>query len=208
MATGIVVAEGADSEQAAKVQSESVKECAPVDESQSAKHQWVFEQIYEEYKTPITNYIYHLVYSRELAEDLAQDTFLKAFKALPNMDKSLKLSAWLYRIAMHTAYDWLRRKKLITFHSWQELDFEPAGTEIADPQEIVGDRELVYEALRRMPKQYRTALLLYQQDGFSYADIAKTLHIAESGVKMYLSRARQSFRQHYQALEQGGGNDQ
>ncbi|WIG61209.1 MAG: hypothetical protein OJF49_003957 [Ktedonobacterales bacterium] len=78
---------------------------------------WNLERIYEEYKTPITNYIYHLVFSREVAEDLAQDTFLKAFKALPRMNESLKLSAWLYRIAMHTAYDWLRQQWLSKFKS-------------------------------------------------------------------------------------------
>ncbi len=47
---------------------------------------WSFERIYDDYKTPIYNYIYHLVGNREQADDLTQDTFLKAFKALPKMD--------------------------------------------------------------------------------------------------------------------------
>ncbi|TMC20613.1 MAG: RNA polymerase sigma factor [Chloroflexi bacterium] len=165
---------------------------------------WSFEQIYDEYKTPIYNYVYHLVGDREQADDLTQDTFLKAFRALPKMDASLKLSAWLYRIATNTAYDALRRKKLIAWLPWQDLDHEPADIEGADPQEIYGTTELVRAALRRMPHQYRAALLLYTQEGFSYCEIAHALHIAESGVKMYLSRARQSFREHYRALEQGG----
>jgi len=71
--------------------------------------------------------------------------------------------------------------------------------------EIYGTTELVRAALRRMPQQYRAALLLYTQEGFSYSEIAHALNIAESGVKMYLSRARQSFREHYRALEHGGG---
>ncbi|HZR39015.1 MAG TPA: RNA polymerase sigma factor [Ktedonobacteraceae bacterium] len=166
---------------------------------------WSFEQIYDEYKTPIYNYVYHLVGDREQADDLTQDTFLKAFRALPKMDANLKLSAWLYRIATNTAYDALRRRKLIAWLPWQDLDHEPADVESADPQEIYGTTELVRAALRRMPQQYRAALLLYTQEGFSYSEIAQTLNIAESGVKMYLSRARQSFREHYRALEQGGG---
>ncbi len=166
---------------------------------------WSFDQIYDEYKTPIYNYVYHLVGDREQADDLTQDTFLKAFKALPKMDGSLKLSAWLYRIATNTAYDALRRRKLIAWLPWQDLDHEPADVESADPQEIYGTTELVRAALRRMPQQYRSALLLYTQEGFSYSEIARTLNIAESGVKMYLSRARQSFREHYKSLEQGGG---
>ena len=63
----------------------------------------------------------------------------------------------------------------------------------------------MHAALKRMPKHYRAALLLYTQEGYSYAEIAKTLSIAESGVKMYLSRARHSFREHFRVLEQGGG---
>lgn len=166
---------------------------------------WSFEEIYDEYKTAIYNYVYHLVGDREQADDLTQDTFLKAFKALPKMDSSLKLSAWLYRIATNTAYDALRRRKLIAWLPWQDLDHEPADLESADPQEIYGTTELVRAALRRMPQQYRAALLLYTQEGFSYNEIAHALNIAESGVKMYLSRARQSFREHYRSLEHGGG---
>ncbi len=165
---------------------------------------WSYERIYEEFKTPIYNYIYHLVGNREQADYLTQDTFLKAFKALPKMDANLKLSAWLYRIATNTAYDALRRRKLIAWLPWQDLDHEPADVESADPQETIGTTELVRGALKRMPAQYRAALLLYTQEGFSYGEIAQTLSIAESGVKMYLSRARQSFREHFRALEQGG----
>src|ERR1700745_3793992 len=97
---------------------------------------WSFDQIYDEYKIPIYNYVYHLVGDREQADDLTQDTFLKAFRALPKMDANLKLSAWLYRIATNTAYDALRRRKLIAWLPWQDLDHEPADGESADPQEI------------------------------------------------------------------------
>jgi len=103
---------------------------------------WSFDQIYDEYKTPIYNYVYHLVGDREQADDLTQDTFLKAFRALPKMDANLKLSAWLYRIATNTAYDALRRRKLIAWLPWQDLDHEPADVESADPQEIYLDTTL------------------------------------------------------------------
>ena len=164
---------------------------------------WSFERIYDEFKTPIYNHIYHLVGNREQADDLTQDTFMKAYKALPKMDASLKLSAWLYRIATNTAYDALRRRKLIAWMPWQDLDHEPADVDSADPQETIGTNELVRAALKRMPRHYRAALLLYTQEGYSYAEIAAELNIAESGVKMYLSRARHSFREHFKSLEQG-----
>src|SRR5690349_16122795 len=172
--------------------------------AETTESSWSFDQIYDEYKTPIYNYVYHLVGDREQADDLTQDTFLKAFRALPKMDANLKLSAWLYRIATNTAYDALRRRKLIAWLPWQDLDHEPADDESADPQEMYVTTEVVRAPLRRMPQQYRSALLLYTQEGFSYREIAQPFNIAESGVKMYLARARQSFRERYRALEQGG----
>src|SRR5271165_2240036 len=146
---------------------------------ETRENTWSFEQIYDEYKTPIYNYVYHLVGDREQADDLTQDTFLKAFRALPKMDASLKLSAWLYRIATNTAYDALRRRKLIAWLPWQDLDHEPADVESADPQETIGTNELVRQALRQMAPTYRSALLLYTQEGFSYGEIARQLNIAE-----------------------------
>ena len=203
LSTGSAVAGRSLATQTADPQTVSGRGRRPA--AERPEQSWSFEQIYDEYKTPIYNYVYHLVGNREQADDLTQDTFLKAYKALPRMDRSLKLSAWLYRIATNTAYDALRRRKLISWLPWQEMDREPADLDCADPQEAIGTSELVNAALRRMPRHYRAALLLYTQDGFSYTEIAKRLCIAESGVKMYLSRARHSFREHYRALEQGGG---
>lgn len=164
---------------------------------------WSFERIYDEYQTPIFNFIFHLVGNREIAADLTQDTFYKAYRALPRMDANLKLSAWLYSIAKHTAYDTLRRRKLIAWTSLPDHDHEPADLDRADPQETIGTTELVRQTLEQMPQQYRQALQLYTQHGLSYAEIARTLGIAESGVKMFLSRARHSFRECYRALDAG-----
>ena len=137
------------------------------------------------------------------ARDVAHEAYVRLLR-VKRKDLIRDPQAYLYRIATNTAYDALRRRKLIAWLPWQDLDHEPADVESADPQEIYGTTELVRAALRRMPQQYRAALLLYTQEGFSYSEIAQTLNIAESGVKMYLSRARQSFREHYRALEQGG----
>src|SRR5262245_50372718 len=105
LSSGAVAAGHALADEAAGWQSESSKVRAVRSGVRSAEQTWSFERIYDEYKTPIYNYIYHLVGNREQADDLTQDTFLKAFKALPKMDANLKLSAWLYRIATNTAYD-------------------------------------------------------------------------------------------------------
>lgn len=161
-----------------------------------------FAQVYEQYRERIYRYIHRLVSDPEQAEDLTQETFTRAFKALSRMPAGLRVSPWLYRIATNVAYDALRRRKLIAWLALPDLEYEPAEVARADPQEVYGTVELVRTALRRMPEPYRAALVLYTQQGFSYQEIAQALHIAESGVKMYLSRARRQFKQHYLALEQ------
>lgn len=163
-------------------------------------HACSFEEIYREWQTPIYTYILRLVGDREQAEDLTQETFLKAFRALPSMGAGLKLAAWLYRIGTNTAFDALRRRKLIAFLPWQDLDYELAGAEGQDPQVICETRELIRAALRRMPERYRAALLYYRVDGRSPTEIARMLGVAPKGIKTYLSRATACFLQHYTAL--------
>jgi RNA polymerase sigma-70 factor (ECF subfamily) len=160
----------------------------------------LFDQVYEEYKGALYSYLVHLLGDRELAADVLQETFLKAWRALPRMQSPLRLSPWLYKIATNAAFDTLRRKRLIRWLPWEDLDREPEDTDSADPQELYDATELVHAALARMPQHYRTALILRLQEGFTYQEIACALNIAEGGVKMHLSRARKSFREHYAAL--------
>jgi len=164
---------------------------------------WDFEQIYEEYRERIYRYIRHLVTDQELAEDLVQETFTRAYKALPRMSDDLRLTPWLYRIATNACYDALRRRRLISWLTLDELDHEPASVTGDDPQEgYGGTAEMVRAALARMPALYRQALLLRECEGYSMPEIAQALGIAPSGVKMFLSRARGHFRLHYRELEQ------
>lgn len=162
-----------------------------------------FEQIYKEYHERIYQHIYHLISDREQAQDLTQDTFLRAFRALPTMQGPIQMAGWLYRIATNAAYDALRRRQLIRWDPVDELLYEPAShTEDDDPQaQYNGPRELIRLALERMPDSYRRALLLYIEEDYNYAQIAQALHIAPSGVKMYLTRARRHFKQQYAELE-------
>ena len=166
---------------------------------------WAFEQIYEQHRERIYRYIRHLVSDQEVAEDLVQETFTRAFKALPRMPEDLRITPWLYRIATNICYDSLRRRRLISWQTLDGLDQEQALGAGDDPQDDYGGTgELVRLALARMPALYRQALLLREYEGYTLPEIAQALGIAPSGVKMYLSRARGHFRQHYRELEQEG----
>ncbi|QBD81933.1 RNA polymerase sigma factor [Ktedonosporobacter rubrisoli] len=194
-----------------------------------------FESIFQRFQVPITNFIYHLIGNREQAYDLAQDVFVKAYKALlgGTVVQPAALSAWLYRIAANTTTDSLRRRRLI---SWLPLslfnedrgigagvisdsggtsadNFNSNGDEHAHEarassvstiyerggydggrfESRVADREIVERVLKQMPPKYAVCLWLYENDGFSCAEIAGILSISSSAVKMRLMRARERF---------------
>jgi RNA polymerase sigma-70 factor (ECF subfamily) len=189
----------------------------PVDVSQ-------FEEIFTRFQTPISNYLYRLVGNREQAFDLAQDVFVKAYRALAGGTtiQAGALSSWLYRIASNTATDALRRRRLI---AWLPLslfnddrgvgagmptgdnDDAPAGASLfgampgydgARFEQHVADREVVQHVLEKLPAKYATCLLLYEYEGFSCAEIAEMLDVSASAVKMRLMRAREKFITLYQ----------
>jgi RNA polymerase sigma-70 factor, ECF subfamily len=190
----------------------------PVDVSQ-------FEAIFTRYQTPISNYLYRLVGNREQAFDLAQDVFVKAYRALAGGTtiQAGALSSWLYRIASNTATDALRRRRLI---SWLPLslfnedrgvgagmpggdndDGMPSGASMfgahsgydgARFEQHVAEREVVQHVLEKLPSKYATCLLLYEYEGFSCAEIAEMLEVSASAVKMRLMRAREKFITLYQ----------
>lgn len=162
-----------------------------------------FEEIYITFRVPIYRHIYHLVGNPELANDLTQDTFLKVFRAFPELPLDMNITAWLFRIATNTAYDALRRDKIIQFQTLSDSDFATTKSRETDPVDEFEVTELVHLALQHMPMLYRNALLLYTQSGYTYSQLAQYLNIGEKGVKMYLSRARQSFRKNYSYLLKG-----
>ena len=192
-----------------------------------------FEAIFLRFQTPITNFIYHLIGNREQAYDLAQDVFVKAYRALlgGTVVQPGALSAWLYRIAANTTTDSLRRRRLI---SWLPLSLfnedrgigagvlsDSGGTTVEGMngsdegsegrassvsalyerngydggvfESRVADREIVERVFNKLPQKYAICLWLYENDGFSCAEIAQVLNISPSAVKMRLMRARERF---------------
>ena len=155
-----------------------------------------FTEIFERYHARIVNYLYGLVHDRELANDLAQDSFLKAYKALPRMDDDLRLGPWLYRIAGNTAFSALRRRKLIR---WLPLLNDGLGESLQDggAEGEIAEAEAVERALAKLPAKYAAPLLLHSHEGLSCNEIADILGISPGAVKTRLFRAREAFRAAY-----------
>ena len=163
-----------------------------------AGEQAAFEEIFDRFQTPVVNYLYRVVGDWELAADLTQDTFLKAYQALPRTDDTLQLSPWLYRIATNTALDALRRRKRITWVPFLE-EFEPPAPG-GDPGMTVPNQDAVHRALQAVPDDYRIALVLHLHQGLSYKEIGAALGVAPNLVAVRVFRGREKFIKVYKAL--------
>lgn len=162
-------------------------------EEKTAELQARFERLFQEYQRPIASYLLRLVDDPRLAEELAQDVFLKAYRTLGTLPEDANVRAWLYRIATNTAYDLLRRRRLL---QWLPLGKRPT----ADPQRLeerIAERDAVRRALAALPTTYRVPLLLYTVEGLSSKEIAEVLQITPNTVKVRIFRARQMFQKAY-----------
>ena len=157
-----------------------------------------FAALFDRFQTPIVNYLYRVVGDWEVANDLAQDTFLKAYQALPRTDPDLQIAPWLYRIATNTALDTLRRRKRITWVPFLE-EFEPPAPG-GDPGSIVPNQDAVHRALQQIPADQRVALVLHLHQGLSYKEIGSMLGVAPNLVAVRVFRGRERFIKAYNAI--------
>jgi RNA polymerase sigma-70 factor (ECF subfamily) len=159
-----------------------------------------FAGIVEHYQAPIQRYLYRLTGDYELARDLAQDTFVKAYKNILKTDSELSLKAWLYRIAENNARQHYRRKKLISFIPFSGMKrLETSTSDYADEAERHMTME---EALLKVPQKQRVCMVLHFVEGFRYREIAEILEISEEAVRKRVTRGSRQFQKMYSA---GGG---
>jgi RNA polymerase sigma factor (sigma-70 family) len=153
-----------------------------------------FERLFLAYQQPILNYLYRLVGDLPKAEDLAQETFVKAYRALTRLPSEANERAWLYRIATNCARDWHRRCRLIRWLPLLDSDVDCRRRDMA--RDVI-ESEAVRDALARLPASYREPLILYSMQGFSTTEIGHILGLTQGAVKVRLHRAREMFREYY-----------
>lgn len=172
--------------------------CVPLDESRlveraRAGDDQAFAALFEQFHAPILNYLHRMVSDRAVAEDLTQDTFIKAYKALPRTSQDLAFKAWLYRIATNTAISHMRRGKIVKWLPFVS-DPEQRGERL---ERSVTRQTDIADALDQLPKHYASVLLLRHYQGLSLAETAEALDITENAAKLRLFRARKAFAKIY-----------
>jgi len=160
--------------------------------------QAAFERLFADYQIPILNYLYRLLGSGELAEDLTQEAFTRAWNARRTFHAVQNPRAWLYRIATNLARDHIRRQRLMTWLPFfQNEDREPALITEA-PERDPLETERMRRAVLKLPEEYRLPLVLYTCQELSVAEVAAALEISTDAVKQRLVRARQKLKEEYE----------
>ncbi len=151
------------------------------------------------YRRPVFSVVLRMVRDPGVAEDLVQETFVKAFRHLDSFDISRKLSSWLFKIAHNTTLDALRRKTLPTISldpgedesTDHRKDWE--DTRAARPDQRVERSDLaqaIETAMDKLPPRYREIVALRYQEGLAYQEIAEILELPMGTVKTHIHRAR------------------
>ena len=156
-----------------------------------------YRELVARYATPAVNFIHRLIRDRALAEDLAQEGFLRVYQRLNTYDADRKFSSWFFQVLRNITIDYLRVNRLPTA-SLDEL--EEAGNrgaavdrESASPEEAAEQGELasaMAAALSRIRPEYREVVVLRYQEGMTHPEIAEILGLPSGTVKTYLHRAR------------------
>jgi RNA polymerase sigma-70 factor (ECF subfamily) len=163
-----------------------------------------FNTLFQYYNTRICTYLARMVGNDEEGRDLAQETFIKVWRALPGMHDESHFDTWLYRIATNTAIDHLRRRK----SRWplcKNFEAEDAAENMsaAGPEEQVEKSEQIKLALVELPPQYRACLLLQYVVGLTQREIASAMNLSEKSVSIYVGRGCEQFRRAYGRLANG-----
>ncbi len=177
--------------------------------------EFAFRELVRRYERPVFSLVYRMVRDRELAEDLAQDAFIKVLNHIDKYSPDFKFSSWMFKIANNVAIDHLRRRRLDTVsidgspHATSAAEAEASAFDPAAMQESALDeleaRELggaIETAIAQLRPEYRSCIMLRHVEGRSYEEIASTLDLPLGTVKTYIHRARHELRTALEHLKQ------
>ncbi len=161
-----------------------------------------FGLLLEKYRSSVVHFLYRMVQNHAVAEELAQDVFLRVYRSRSTYEPTAKFTTWLFRIATHLALNALRDSRNEKFE--ERLDgghAELPARQVSDSRPSV-EQYMVYQArldeVRRavstLPEKQRAAVLMHKYQEMEYSQIARVLNCSESAVKSLLFRAYETLR--------------
>lgn len=155
-----------------------------------------FGLLVQRYERRLIRVILRFVQDYELARDLAQETFLRAYERLEQFDPSRRFGPWLFRIGVNLTLDYLRkRKRRGTWALFSESSgVRPPDPGVPDPRKTAELRQEVRAVLDEIPEKYRSVLILRDLENFSTSEIAAILNRKEATIRWRLAEARNRFQ--------------
>ncbi len=162
-----------------------------------------FALLLDRHRRPVIHFLYRMVQDHPVAEELAQEVFLRVYRARASYEPTAKFTTWLFRIASHLALNWIRDRK--NERNEGRLDGELTGgpakqlwdRQLNVEQSLVRDARLyeVRQAIETLPVKQRAAVLMHKYEELEYSQIASSLNCTESAVKSLLFRAYETLRE-------------
>ena len=173
-------------------------------------------QLIERHTRLVYSFAYRLIGSAEGAQDVTQETFIKAWKNLKRYDDNQSFATWILSIARNTAIDWLRKRKSLVFSDMERDDMEESRDsfehripdDLPLPHEIFEMNELgetLEDALRQISLDRRTIILLRHKDGMAFEEIAVIVEKPLNTVKSQYRRALKTLRDYLTDQRSGSG---
>ena len=159
-----------------------------------------YDQLLKKYKQSVYNLVFRMVRDIQEAEDLTQESFIKAFSSLAQFNEEYAFSTWLYKIATNNCIDYFRKRKLQTYSLDKPIQYKDSEIqqEIPDPElnpekSILADERhsIIQDAISTLPEKYYTAIVLRHNEERSYEEIAEILELPLGTVKARIFRARE-----------------
>ena len=157
-----------------------------------------FDLLVLKYQSRVIATAFKFVKEKQLAEDIAQEAFIKSYKSIDSFREESSFYTWVYRITVNTAKNYLlsskRRDEVVISDLSQDDSFYPEKLDVDSPQEILKAselRDLIFETLSSLGEETRTALSLREFDGLSYEQIAEIVQCPVGTVRSRIFRGRE-----------------
>ena len=162
-----------------------------------------FSLLLERHRSPVIHFLYRMVQNQAVAEELAQEVFLRVYRSRETYEPTAKFTTWLFRIATHLALNWIRDNRYSrNQESLDEEIVEGAVRQVSDrlptvEQRMVRDSRMaeIRQAIETLPAKQRAAVMMHKYEELEYSQIARILECSESAVKSLLFRAYETLRQ-------------
>ena len=168
-----------------------------VERFQKTKDKLYFEMLYDRHATGTYRKCVSYVKDRDLAQDVAQDVWIKVYFNLSKFKGDSKFTTWLYRITVNNCISFLRKRKTFSLDEMIEDSGTQIEDEFTDLLEEIEQKNDAKLALALVPEDVQTLLRMKYVDGYSYEEIAELTGLSQSAIKMRISRAKQLIKSEY-----------